>query len=184
MQVALSNDVVARLVHALALAGSKEIGGILMAEQLNEAGQFRVVDFSVDPHSGKADYFQRDPSTHGAVLEAFFERNGHDYARFNYLGEWHSHPTFPVRPSLRDMKTMLHLVNGDEGIDFALLMIVKLIEAKTMECSTTLFTRGQRPSVVNLAADLATGAGDGQMTRSDDAAGAQERLQSIIGGDA
>lgn len=164
MQVALSNDVVARLVHELALAGSKEIGGILMAEQLNEAGQFRVVDFSVDPHSGKSDYFQRDPSTHGAVLQGFFERNAHDYGRFNYLGEWHSHPTFPVRPSLRDMKTMLHLVNGDEGIDFALLVIVKLIEAKTMECSMTLFTRGQRPTAVNLAADLMIETGDGTNT--------------------
>lgn len=148
MQVSLPNDVTARLVHELALAGNKEIGGILMAEQLNEAGCFRVVDFSVDPHSGKAEYFQRDPSTHGAVLEAFFERNGHDYGRFNYLGEWHSHPTFPVRPSLRDMKTMLHLVNGDEGIDFALLLIVKLVEATEMECSMTLFTRGHRPSAV------------------------------------
>lgn len=184
MQVALSNDVVARLVHELASAGSKEIGGILMAKQLGESGQFRVVDFSVDPHSGKADYFQRDPSTHGAVLEAFFERNGHDYARFNYLGEWHSHPTFPVRPSLRDMKTMLHLVNGDEGIDFALLMIVKLVEAKTMECSMTLFTRGQRPSAVNLAADLATEAGDGHMTKTNDASGAQERPHASSGDDA
>lgn len=154
MQVSLSNDVAARLAQDLELAGSREIGGILMAEQLNEAGHFRVVDFSVDPHSGKADYFQRDPSTHGDVLEAFFERNGHDYGRFNYLGEWHSHPTFPVRPSLRDMKTMLQLVNGDEGIDFALLLIVKLVQTKTIECSMTLFTRGHRPSAVNLAAEL------------------------------
>jgi proteasome lid subunit RPN8/RPN11 len=149
MQVSLPSEIAVRLLRELEQAGHREIGGILMAEQLSEPGHFRVVDFSVDPHSGKSDYFERDPSTHGAVLEAFFQRNGHDFSRFNYLGEWHSHPCFPVRPSFRDMKTMLQLVNGGDGIDFALLMIVKLIGPAALEASMTLFMRGARPTLVD-----------------------------------
>lgn len=150
MQVSLPNDVTLRIARELVEAGDREIGGILMAEQLDDTGRFQVVDFSVDPHSGRMDYFERDPYSHGATLEAFFERKERDFSRFNYLGEWHSHPCFPVRPSYRDLKSMLQLVNGDEGIDFAVLMIVKLASRSSLEAGMTLFTRGARPVSVEL----------------------------------
>lgn len=154
MQVSLRSDVTDRMAKELVQAGDREIGGILMAEQV-DAGRFQVVDFSVDPHSGRMDYFERDPSTHGATLEEFFDRNGRDFSRFNYLGEWHSHPCFPVRPSFRDVKSMLQLVNGDDGIDFAVLMIVKLASRTSLEAGMTLFTRGARPAGVDLNGAMA-----------------------------
>jgi proteasome lid subunit RPN8/RPN11 len=132
-------------------AGPREIGGILMAEQLSEPGHFSVVDFSVDPNSGRDDFFERDPSSHTATLLKFFARHGHDYGRFNYLGEWHSHPCFPLRPSLRDIRTMLDLVHGEAGIDFALLMIVKLRSPFSIEGQANLFARGRKLLPVTLS---------------------------------
>ena len=71
-----------------------------MGEQ-TAPGQFRVVDLSIDEVSGERAHFVRDAEHHRGALQAFFERTGHAYERFNYLGEWHSHPGFLNRPGHR-----------------------------------------------------------------------------------
>jgi proteasome lid subunit RPN8/RPN11 len=150
MKILLPREQRARLRSALRRAGSREIGGVLMAEQLQE-GSFKIVDFSIDSESGSAAHFVRSPEHHSAALEAFFRRTGSDYAKFNYLGEWHSHPQFPVLPSREDMYSMTSLVNGERGIDFAVLLIVRLRYLFTLECSSTLFAKAQAPVLVDLA---------------------------------
>ena len=60
-------------------------------------------------------------------LESFFQRTKHDYRRFNYLGEWHSHPSFALRPSVTDDSTMFDLVTDPSTqARFAISVIVKL----------------------------------------------------------
>jgi hypothetical protein len=44
----------------------------------------------------------------------FFDRTGHRYREFNYLGEWHSHPSFQVEPSSTDVQAMRQLVLDPE----------------------------------------------------------------------
>lgn len=150
MHLALPNDVRLRMASDLRRGGSREIGGLIMAEQIDTEGSFRVVDFSVDAHSGSRAYFERRPEDHQAALEAFFERHGGDFTRFNYLGEWHSHPCFPAYPSLTDITTMHRLVNSNQGIDFAVLMIVRLRTPFAVEGTANLFMRGHRPRPVRL----------------------------------
>jgi hypothetical protein len=116
-----------------------------MAEQIQQ-GEFRIVDFSVDAELGTTVHFVRDPDAHATVLEDFFIRHGRDYARFNYLGEWHSHPSFPVRPSPEDMNSMKSIVGRGDGIDFAVLMIVRLHWFWRLELSATMFVNGVSPS--------------------------------------
>jgi len=60
MRVELACDIEKRLRDALRMAGRREIGGMLLAEQL-APGRFCVVDFSVDPSSGSQGTFRRDP---------------------------------------------------------------------------------------------------------------------------
>jgi hypothetical protein len=57
----------------------------------------------------------------------FFDRTQHQYKRFNYIGEWHSHPSFEVKPSPQDVETMVKLVTDPafKG-SFAILMIMRL----------------------------------------------------------
>jgi integrative and conjugative element protein (TIGR02256 family) len=126
---------------ALRKAGQREVGGILMAKQLRP-GHFRIVDFSLDAFSGSHTRFRRDPKTHQKVLDAFFQRTGCDYQRFNYLGEWHSHPSFSVQPSLEDIETMTDIVeNGNSTITFAVLLIVRLRWRPWIDCSLTVLQR-------------------------------------------
>lgn len=151
MRIELAPDIEPRLRKALHKAGSREIGGMLFAEQLAPA-RFRIVDFSLDPHSGSQANFRRDPALHQEALTAFFEKTGREFNRFNYLGEWHSHPSFPVLPSHEDIDTMTDLVErGRSEITFALLLIVRLRLWMWMDYSMTAFAKGYAPHRARLA---------------------------------
>lgn len=147
MQVEFVDSVKDQLRKALRAAGSREIGGVLMGEQI-EPGQFRVVDLTIDSQTGGQAHFVRSSEAHAEALNAFFCETGHQYDRFNYLGEWHSHPRFPVTPSAQDVESMADLVNGERGIDFAVLLIVRLQWWRKISCSCTLFRRYFSPSPV------------------------------------
>jgi hypothetical protein len=151
MKVALAPEIEPRLRKALRQAGQREIGGMLFAEQLAPA-RFRLMDFSVDTSSGFDTHFRRDPQAHQTALSEFFKKTGHDFGRFNYLGEWHSHPSFSVMPSIDDVETMQSLVDDQTGeISFALLMIVRLRFWFWMDCSLTTFARGYHPQRARFA---------------------------------
>lgn len=140
MKIILPPEQINRMKTILRRAGSREIGGILMGEQL-APDHFSIVDFSVDDMTGTYAHFVRSPEHHQIALEKFFARTNYQFSKFNYLGEWHSHPSFSVKPSNIDIASMSDLVNGERGITFAALMIVKLRHWFSLEKSITVFTR-------------------------------------------
>src|ERR1700729_1486608 len=109
MQLLLPSPILKRLGRELRHAGRKETGGLLMGEHLHD-DVFRVVDMTVQHSPGSEVCFVRDPGDHRLQLQEFFARTSENYSRFNYLGEWHSHPNFETRPSSTDMATMRSLV--------------------------------------------------------------------------
>jgi integrative and conjugative element protein (TIGR02256 family) len=149
MRVEISEPVKDKLRRALRAAGSREIGGVLMGEQI-APGHFRVVDLSIDSQTGGRAHFVRSSEAHADALSAFFRETGHQYDRFNYLGEWHSHPRFSVTPSTQDITSMIDLVEGERGIEFAVLLIVRLHWWRRISCSCSLFCRSANPSPVDI----------------------------------
>ncbi|WP_130327299.1 Mov34/MPN/PAD-1 family protein [Sphingomonas sp. BK036] len=148
MRLAMPHEFRTRLHEVVKEAGRREIGGVLMAEQI-EPGSFRLVDFSVDSRSGGAAHFVRSVEHHQEALAAFFERTGSDYGRFNYLGEWHSHPNHLPVPSGEDTASMRDLVGGERDIPFAVLLIVRASRRGLM-CTATLFEHGADAAEVAL----------------------------------
>lgn len=148
MQVEIADHVKDKLRRALRAAGSREIGGVLMGEQI-APGHFRIVDLSIDSQTGSRAHFVRSSEAHAEALSAFFLQTGHQYDRFNYLGEWHSHPQFSITPSTQDVASMIDLVEGERGIEFAILLIVRLHWWRRISCSCTLFCRSANPSPVD-----------------------------------
>lgn len=149
MQLILPREQADRLKALLSRAGRREIGGVLMGEQLT-VGSFRIVDFSVDEQTGSAAHFVRSPEHHRSALDSFFERTGRDYARFNYLGEWHSHPSYSTRPSAEDVHAMTDLVIGERSIDFSVLLIARLRFLGWLEASAFVFSRYSTPRPASL----------------------------------
>lgn len=149
MQILLPKDVVRKLRAPMLRAGRREIGGMIMGEDLGNQ-RFQIVDFSVDAVSGTRSNFVRNAAQHDEALAAFFNRTGADYERFNYLGEWHTHPSFSVHPSLQDVHAMQDLVDGSGGVRFAFLLIARLRWHWWFEASTHLFVQGHVPTPVDL----------------------------------
>ena len=144
MKIALPHDTALRMKRILRRAGKREVGGILMGEQLSP-GHFSIVDFSVDVTSGSRSQFTRSIENHQTALENFFSDTERNFSRFNYLGEWHSHPSFSVQPSNVDVLSMQRLVNNEHSITFSVLLIVKLKLWVTLDSSVTVFCRDAPP---------------------------------------
>ena len=121
-----------------------------MAEHLGN-DDYRVVDISVQRAGGSAAHFIRYPKRHRAQLDVFFERTGRNYTRFNYLGEWHSHPSCPTTPSGPDVRTMRALAcDPAVGSNFLVLLIVRLGSDASLESSATIFRADDVPARADL----------------------------------
>lgn len=140
----LSPEITETLQAALKKAGRREIGGILMAEHTG-VDEFTLRDITVHRRGAYAYFIRRIEDALGK-LRSFFQKTEHDYSRFNYLGEWHSHPSFAPYPSRTDDISMLQIVQDDTvGANFAVLLIVKLSQdRKLIATAHTYFPDGQQ----------------------------------------
>lgn len=125
LTLTLQPNVTQRIETALKKADRHEVGGILMAEHVG-VNEFTVTDLTVHKCGALASFVRRieDALTH---ISSFFVRTNHDYTKFNYIGEWHSHPSFELEPSSKDDASMMEIVLDPKvGAKFAVLLLVKL----------------------------------------------------------
>lgn len=149
MKLLLPPRIVKRLRRELR-GRRQEIGGILVGESVG-GDIFRLVDISVQHSGGSVVHFVRDPEHHKDFLAEFFLRTGNDYTRFNYIGEWHSHPAFEPLPSREDIGTMFDIIEDPNvGVNFAILIIARLERRRLFQLSATLFRRGVAPGPINV----------------------------------
>lgn len=126
MRLRLPNDQAEALGEALRRAGTKEIGGQIFGEQLAPS-DFRATKLTFQKQPGTFARFIVDLFQAARDALSFFDHTGHRYTRFNYIGEWHSHPSFAVQPSGTDYETMRQLVRDEEFRgSFSILMITRL----------------------------------------------------------
>ncbi len=127
LTIRVGPDAVAALRTACERAGVRETGGMLFGAHVG-GDEFSVVEATVHV-VGRFASFVRVVTDGFARLDQFFRRTRRDYARFNYLGEWHSHPSFALHPSSTDDETMVDIVaDPTTRALFVVLIIVKLEE--------------------------------------------------------
>lgn len=125
LRITVPHDVVATLESALRKAGDRECGGVLMGEHVG-SNHFVVRRLTVQ-RPGTIASFVRSLLSATTALKDFFRRTNHQYERFNYLGEWHSHPRWSVEPSSQDHASMRELITDPTvGTNFVVLLIVRL----------------------------------------------------------
>ena len=125
LRVTVPPDVQATVVTALKCAGPRERGGVLMGEHVGK-NHFVVRRLTVQK-PGAVAAFVRGLGGVVRAIKAYCRSNGNDYTRFNYLGEWHSHPLFSVQPSSKDHATMRELATDRSvGANFLVLLVVRL----------------------------------------------------------
>lgn len=159
MQLLIPPEIQSRLHSALTLAGKREIGGILMGEHVAEE-TFRAKEITVQRKRGTFAAFVRIVAEILAPLRAFFDVTKHDYTRYNYLGEWHSHHSFALEPSGRDHVTMYEMVTDPQlGAHFIVLLLVKLNDSGTLDASVTVYQPNRRPFLGHVVQELPVGHG-------------------------
>jgi [CysO sulfur-carrier protein]-S-L-cysteine hydrolase len=150
LSLVLHPDQLEQLAAELAAARHREIGGVLVAEQL-APNVFRLVDLSVQRSGGTETCFVSDPSKHRSFLDAFFQQTGENFARFNYLGEWHSHPLCSVGPSLTDIRQMQSLVDEEPELrPIAVLLVARLAKRDRLEICPLAFRPSFAPETVDI----------------------------------
>lgn len=151
MKILVPIHIQERLVVALKKAGDREIGGIIMGEHV-ASDEFHVADITIQTRHGTVSSFIRFVSGAVAALKRFFEKTNRDYTRFNYLGEWHSHPSFLCFPSGKDIDSMIEIIKDKEvNANFAVLIILKLNTHDSLEGSATVFYPDSHISQCHLA---------------------------------
>lgn len=152
IEVILSAKCARKLKKELRAAGRNEIGGILAAEQIGD-GKFLVKALSVQ-RDGTLTTFVRDPAQHRKFMRRFHLLTGNQPQRFNYLGEWHSHPSFLALPSAPDVRAMhAEIADPEQTASFLVLMIVKLGKDAGLVGSAHAFRRGHKGMRVSLNAE-------------------------------
>lgn len=125
LRITVPPEIQWKLHMALRKAGARECGGVLMGEHVG-VNHFAVRALDIQRPGAIASFMR---SVAGAVrtIRAFCLSKGNDFRRFNYLGEWHSHPLFSVQPSSRDHATMRELATDTQvGANFVVLLIFRL----------------------------------------------------------
>ncbi|MYM28313.1 hypothetical protein GTP58_08250 [Duganella sp. CY15W] len=141
IEVILSVKCARKLKKELRAAGHNEIGGVLAAEQIGDS-QFLVKALSVQ-RDGTPTSFVRDPVQHRKFMRRFHLLTGNQPERFNYLGEWHSHPSFLALPSEPDLRQMhAEIADPDQTASFLVLLILKLGRDAGLVGSVHAFRRG------------------------------------------
>lgn len=143
LRIHLTPEVRAVISNACKRSGIRETGGMLFGEHVSE-DVFRVLEATV-AGTGSMASFVRGVFDGLKQLDRFFHRTKRDYRRFNYLGEWHSHPSFELYPSATDDRTMLDIVNDPgTGARFALSVIVKHVDQVLEARGFIYFPNGER----------------------------------------
>ena len=150
MELHLPREQAARMRDAVHRGGVREVGGQLFGEQMAPS-EFRVMQVTVQARRGTVARFVVDVLQAGRDALAFFRRTRHEYRRFNYIGEWHSHPLFALIPSDADVATMRGLVsNPTFRGTFAVLMIVKVVPPDLISAAWVFAPDGREPVNVRL----------------------------------
>lgn len=126
MRLRLPSDQLEVIRAALASAGTNETGGQIFGEMLAPS-DFRATELTVQRRRGSFSRFVVDLMQAARDALRFFERTQRQFRKFNYIGEWHSHPSFAVKPSGKDLQAMREIVADRRFAgNFAVLMIVRL----------------------------------------------------------
>lgn len=149
MQLTIPADLAGHLRAELKGAGRREMGGILMGQKVGP-DNFRLIEMTFQRSGGRYVSFARSSAMHDQALKNFFDRTGHRYTEFNYIGEWHSHPDFALDPSDTDHATMMSLVRRDIDVHFALLLLVRLGGNKRLEFESYVYSGDHRPGRIEV----------------------------------
>jgi integrative and conjugative element protein (TIGR02256 family) len=151
LRITVPPDIQTKLCVALEKAGRNECGGVLMGEHVGH-NHFAVRSLTIQG-VGSIASFLRGIREAISAIRAYFSSTGRDFSRFNYLGEWHSHPIFSTEPSSTDHSSMQEIAADPKvGANFVVLLVFRLDGDRNLQGSahTYLPDGGVWPSELDM----------------------------------
>ena len=136
ISISLDDKSKEKILEALRIYSPNEIGGILIGNKVAE-DKIIINDISISTEVDILNFasFIRDTVNAQRLLNKHYK----DSTGF-YIGEWHSHPSFSLYPSGKDISTMKGIVQDKNyNVSFAILLIVKLNAVYELESKAFLF---------------------------------------------
>lgn len=138
LKLLISPNLTVQLEEALSKAGNLECGGIMLGEHVGP-NAFQLRDVTVQG-TGSISRFIRKVEAAARGLKAFLIKHNNEFERFNYLGEWHSHPLYAAEPSVVDHTSMRDIIMDPKvGANFVALLIVKLNQHRQLTGSIHVY---------------------------------------------
>ena len=127
INIILTNEVRNIILETCKKSGKREIVGMLFAQHFS-TNEFKVLEVTVAmEYLGTMSRFIRGIVSGLRQLAKFYKYHNYFYSKYNYLGDWHSHPNFKFYPSATDDASMFKLLYDVEvGAYFLVLLIVKI----------------------------------------------------------
>lgn len=138
LKLLIPPNLTAQLEEALSKAGNFECGGIMLGEHVGP-NAFQLREVTVQG-TGSISRFIRRVGAAARGLKAFLIKHNNEFERFNYLGEWHSHPLYAAEPSAVDHSSMRDIVMDPKvGANFVALLIIKLNQQRQLTGSAHVY---------------------------------------------
>lgn len=106
-----------------------ETKGALFARKISDE-MFEVDDVYIEKKVGSFAFVELVNNEKYQVYQnCYHEKSGHDYIHHNYIGDWHSHPSFVLYPSSYDIEEVKKDLKKSNA-RFLVQVIVKIINDK------------------------------------------------------
>lgn len=133
MKIIVKKEVADKIKKAVKKAGKKEIKGACFAEKIDD-NIFEIEDVYISK-IGSFSFSNLVVSFKYRMFEnKYFKKHSNDYEKHNYIGDWHSHPSFELVPSSYDKKEVIDELSKSNA-HFLIQIIVKISnENLQMKC--------------------------------------------------
>ena len=127
MKIIVPKEIAIKIFEAVKKEGLCEIKGSLYAQFISE-NQYKIEDVFISKNKG-THFFSNLIINHAyhKFEKQYFKKHNYDYVNHNYIGDWHSHPSFECKPSSYDEKEIkTELLSSNAH--FLIQLIVKVID--------------------------------------------------------
>ena len=127
MKIIVQKTVVSKIIDALKRAGLNETKGACFASRISN-DCYSIEDVFLSKEKGTTFFSNLKINfSYKRFEKRYFKKHKYDYVNHNYIGDWHSHPSFDCLPSNYDKKEAFEELNNSNA-NFLIQLIVKLID--------------------------------------------------------
>lgn len=124
MKIIIPKLIAAKIYNQVIKYSPNETKGALFAKKISNE-LFEIDDIYIEKNVGSFAFVTLiNNKKYQKFQKTYHEKNNNDYVRHNYIGDWHSHPSFELNPSSFDIKEVKEDLKASNA-KFLIQIIVK-----------------------------------------------------------